>query len=897
LSQASPWVRLHAHLMPDYNRPAAVYWWLMVLLGTACQAFSLHLLAARSADVWAQVAAGTALAMIAALVPVKIPRTNQVFTAGDVFIVLLTLAYGPAAGCVAAGLEALVSAWRSSPRWTTRLGSATIASVSLLLCGFALCAVTARLPGDFASDVTVHASLLVAAAAAFGLVHAGCNALLMSLVAKLKRSQPLRWADFVAVFGWVGGASAVAAAVAAAMHVLERVSGLGVMLAVLPTVALMLTSLHFFARQQEAENSARMAEAAALQHKADLAISQARQREAEMAADHLRELERSEQRFNSAFTHASIGMALLSDRGVVQLANPALGALLGLEPAEMLGRPFDDFLHHGMAGPAPGRSQVGPAPPGSSESSAHGGTGQALVIEGTNAPREVRCRRRNGDEVWTSISCGRFSEPGAPDPSFIVQVQDITARRRAETELHHRAFHDKLTGLPNREHFLQRLTASIDAARSGQEPLFAVMFLDFDRFKLVNDTRGHNAGDEFLVQASARLAASMRRGDVLARLGGDEFAILARDLGSYEDAIDLAERMQLALREPLPVNGCAVSASASIGITFSSIGYTRPEDMLRDADIAMYRAKQDGKARHALFDVTLHQELTTRVRLEADLRDALAQHALSIAYQPIFDLGKRTLVGFEALCRWEHPQLGPVSPASFMPIAEDSALILELTDFMLDGACRQLAAWQCSHPGTQALHIHVNAAARDLADPAFGSRVRAALDASGLDPRCLVIELTEGILMTQLTAAMDSLNALRELGVGLAVDDFGTGYSSLAHLSRLPIDSLKIDMSFVRRLAHGSKDAAVVRAIVLLGTSLGKTIVAEGIETDEQAALLDEMGCHHGQGYLLARPASAQAARPLLEAVTAAMPRTAPAIASQADALAHADTELRALAV
>ena len=847
--------------MPDYNPPAAMYWWCMVVLGAACQVWSLQVLAGQTYEVWAQVAAGAALATLAALVPVKIPRTNQVFTAGDIFVVLLTLAHGPAAGCVAAGLEALVSAWRSSARWTTRLGSAMIASFSMLLCGFALGAITARLPGDFSQEVGLHASLLVAAAAAFGLVHASCNALLMSLVAKLKRSQPLRWADFVAVFGWVGGANAVAAAVAAALHVLERVSGLGVMLAVLPTVAMMLTSLHFFARQQQAETNARMAEAAALQHKADLAISQARQRQAEMAADHLRELERSEQRFNSAFTHASIGMALLSERGMVQLANPALGALLGLAPGDMLDRPFDAFLVDDL-----------------------GGLLEQAMADSTHAPREVRCRRPNGDEVWASISCGRFSEPGAPSLSFIVQVQDITARRRAETELHHRAFHDKLTGLPNREHFLQRLTASIDASRSGREPLFAVMFLDFDRFKLVNDTRGHTVGDEFLVQASARLAAGMRRDDVLARLGGDEFAILARNLSGYEDAIDLAERMQRALREPLTLNGFAVSASASIGITFSSIGYSRPEDMLRDADIAMYRAKQDGKARHALFDVTLHQELTTRVRLEADLRDALAQRGLSIAYQPIFDLAQRDLIGFEALCRWEHPQLGPVSPASFMPIAEDSALILDLTDFMLDGACRQLVAWQQSHPGNEGLHIHVNAAARDLADPAFGSRVRAALDASGLDPRCLVIELTEGILMTQLTAALDSLNALRELGVGLAVDDFGTGYSSLSHLSQLPIDSLKIDMSFVRRLSAGSKDAAVVRAIVLLGTSLGKTIVAEGIETDEQARLLDEMGCHQGQGYLLSRPMSAKAARPLLQAATASAARKAAVAAPPADA-------------
>jgi diguanylate cyclase (GGDEF)-like protein/PAS domain S-box-containing protein len=844
----APWARWHARLMPDYNRAATAYWWLMVLLGLAAQVAAATALAQRPADVWLQVAAGTALAMLAGLFPLKIPRTNQVFALGDIFVILVLLMHGPAAGALAAGLEALVSAWRTSRRWTTRLGSATIASVVMTMCGHALMTALAALPGDFRTDVATHASLLVIVTAVFGLVYASCNAILMSVVAKLKRRQPFGWVDLMSVFGWVGGASAAAAAVAAAMFVLERVSGLGVLLAVLPTAAMMLVSLHFFGRQQEAESLARMAEAEAVRHKADLAMSLVKQREAEMAADHLRALERSEQRFNSAFEHASIGMALLSDRGVIQLANPALGALLGIAPGQMLGQPFSDHVV--------------------SENDRR--VLASSLTDGSRGTHEVRCRRAGGDEVWASVSCGRFAEPGSPEPSFIVQVQDITARRRAELELQHRAFHDNLTGLPNRDRFIQELGASIDASAAGREPLFAVLFLDFDRFKLVNDTRGHGVGDEFLVQASARLAKSLRHDDVLARLGGDEFAILARHLSGYRDAIDVAERVQEALREPLPLGGSSVTASASIGITFSSIGYTRPEDMLRDADIAMYRAKQDGKARHALFDVTLHQELTTRVRLEADLREALARRDLTIVYQPIFGLARRRLIGFEALCRWDHPSLGPVSPATFVPIAEDSALILELTDLMLRGACRQLAAWQSAYPGTQGMHVHVNASARDVADPTFHSRVRAALDDSGLDPRCLVIELTEGIVMTQLTAAMGSLEALRELGVGLAVDDFGTGQSSLAHLSRLPIDTLKIDMSFVRRLSLGSKDAAIVRAIVLLGTSLGKLVVAEGIETEEQALLLDEMGCHHGQGYLLARPNRPQAMVPLLETARAA---------------------------
>ena len=410
---------------------------------------------------------------------------------------------------------------------------------------------------------------------------------------------------------------------------------------------------------------------------------------------------------------------------------------------------------------------------------------------------------------------------------------------------------------------------------------FAVMFLDFDRFKLINDSKGHTVGDEFLVQASARLARGLRSGDMLARLGGDEFAVLAKGLDSDRDAVDLAERLLLALREPLQLGSMTVTASASIGITFSSIGYARPEDMLRDADIAMYRAKTEGKARYALFDVQLHTEVANRVRLEADLRLALPQQGLSVAYQLLVDLRNGQLRGFEALSRWNHPALGPVSPAAFIPIAEESGLITQLTDGVLQQACARLRDWQGSHPGFAALQMHVNASARDVADPHFVLRIEQTLRSCGLAPQHLVIELTENILMSQLSAAMGTLQALRELGVGLSVDDFGTGYSSLSHLSVLPINSLKIDMSFVRALRAGSKEAAVVRAIVLLGTSLGKEVIAEGIETPAQMALLRDLGCDLGQGYYLSRPLPAEAIAKLLQGQITQAGLPAPVPASQ----------------
>ena len=828
--------------MPDYNRKATAYWWTMLVLGLGAWLASAVAAAGMPALSLLQIAGGVALAMLMAMFPLKIPRTNQVFSLGDMFIVLLLLTHGASAGCLAAGLETLVSSWRSSPRWTTRLGSATIAAFSMFVCGHAL----QPLLKGLALTSADYAALLVLVTMVFGVVYCACTALLMSSVGRLKRNEPLRLSDMVSVFGWVGGASAGTSAIAALLFITERLAGLGVMLTIVPTLGLLLTTMHFFSRQQEADEAVKQAASQTLEREAELAVSRACQREAEQATQHLQELETSERRFNSAFTHASIGMALVSMDGTMHLANPALHALLGCEALDLTGRQFAEFVD------GSDRQRLV-----NTLSRLASGTADSL-------PVELCCRRPDGREVWASVGCSMFTAPDATGPSLIMQIQDITARRSAEIELQHRAYHDKLTGLPNRDRFHQALGLAIDHADGGPSRAFAVLFLDFDRFKLINDSKGHTVGDEFLVAASRRLAACLRKGDMLARLGGDEFAILAGGLSHDSDAVDLADRLLKALKEPLRLSAMEIAASASVGITFSSLGYSRPEDMLRDADIAMYRAKVDGKACYALFDVKLHTEVANRVRLETDLRRAITEGELSLAYQPLVDLNTGAMTGFEALARWVHPEMGPVSPATFIPIAEESGLITHLTDFAVGSACRQLKGWQLTHPSAAALHVHVNVAARDVADPEFVVRIEQTLLRTGLRAQDLVIELTENILMAQLSAAMGTLTALRELGVGLSVDDFGTGYSSLSHLAVLPIDSLKIDMSFVRPLKPGSKEAAVIRAIVLLGKSLDKVVIAEGIETAAQYELLRELGCDVGQGYHLARPLTVEAVDRLL---------------------------------
>ena len=460
----------------------------------------------------------------------------------------------------------------------------------------------------------------------------------------------------------------------------------------------------------------------------------------------------------------------------------------------------------------------------------------------------------------------------------ISEAEAEAARRQAEItarhlqDMHRIAFHDALTGLPNRQKLLEELGAMLARCRADPDAGYGLMFLDFDRFKIINDTLGHAAGDAFLVEVSQRLVSQVRGDDLVARMGGDEFAILLRRRLPVEAIQDLATRIQQVVCQPCAVAGTTLTSSASIGITSSERGYEVPEDALRDADIAMYRAKAAGKARHVVFDARMHAELSRRMRLERELRRALGEGSLQVAYQPIYRLQDRQLLGFEALARWRHPELGAVSPEEFVPIAEEGGMARALTDFVLGCACRQLQAWQARGPAWEQLYVQVNLSDRDLAQRGLPERVSAALLRTGLRPRHLVLELTEGIIMRRIGAERSTLLELRGLGVRLAIDDFGVGYSSLGQLSALPIDSLKVDRSFVAGLGTVSGAAEIVRTVLQLGQSLGRSTVAEGVETPAQLDWLRQAGCDAVQGNLLSPPLAAEAVEGLLERLEAGSP-------------------------
>jgi diguanylate cyclase (GGDEF)-like protein/PAS domain S-box-containing protein len=444
--------------------------------------------------------------------------------------------------------------------------------------------------------------------------------------------------------------------------------------------------------------------------------------------------------------------------------------------------------------------------------------------------------------------------------------RDITEKRRFEAELEQKGFYDPLTQLPNRAMFDKRLERLVTRTRhlGPSSPLFAVAWMDLDRFKCINESLGHGAGDELLVRTARRMEACLRPGDVLARVVGDQFTILLDDLHSESDAVRVAERIQNAMALPLTVAGTEVFTSVSIGIALSSSGYARQDDMLRDAYTALYRAKAAGRARHEVFDAEMHRRAVDQLQLETDLRRATERQEWVVHYQPIVDLQTRGLAGFEALARWRHPGRGLLMPDLFIPTAEETGLIRPLGMWILREACRQMRDWHDKFHYQPPLGIAVNLSTRQLADPDLPEQVRRVLDETGLAPSSLTLEITESALMQSLQAGAAVLQELHEMDVHLDVDDFGTGYSSLAYLQSFPVQTLKVDRSFVCCMHAGAQQAEIVRAIVGLAHNLGMDVTAEGVETPQQIESLRALKCRRAQGYYFSRPMPAQDAERLV---------------------------------
>lgn len=439
--------------------------------------------------------------------------------------------------------------------------------------------------------------------------------------------------------------------------------------------------------------------------------------------------------------------------------------------------------------------------------------------------------------------------------------QEIIERQKAEQQLIHDALYDGLTTLPNRTLLMDRIERALQHAQRNPNHLFAILFIDLDRFKIINDSLGHLVGDKLLMAIAKILSEDLRTMDTVARLGGDEFVILLDDIYSLQDAIIVSDRLQEKFKMPLYLEGQSIFTSASIGIALSSSGYQNSSEILRDADIAMYRAKEKGKARSEIFDQSMYIQSLKTIELEHNLRLALENQEFDLHYQPIIALENNSLAGFEALIRWQHPQHGFISPLDFIPLAEDTGLIVAIGDWVLTQACQQLATWQQQYrgiPGIASLKVSVNVACQQFQKPDFISKLEQILLKTNLKPSCLRLEITETVLVNSETNTQETLSEIKKRQIKLSIDDFGTGYSSLSYLRRLPIDNLKIDRSFIGNINSDTESLEIVKTIITLAHTLEMDAIAEGVETKEQLQQLKALGCEFAQGYLFAKPLDAK---------------------------------------
>jgi diguanylate cyclase (GGDEF)-like protein/PAS domain S-box-containing protein len=825
----SPWQAFVRRVLFDYPPQARAVWLAITGAGAAALGWASWQLVAMPESASWPLGLALGLVALASSLSIKLPRSSYSLSIGDVFAFGVLATLGPAAAVLASGIDALVGTLRITKRLSSRVATPAAAMAGMAVCGVVFEAVKA---GLIRHGIGVESAPMAALALVALLPFALSLVPLMSMMA-LKRGEPLTPIRWLSDSSWMAAIFLASALIAGLVHLqVHRFGGTPLLVSALSAIVIMLL-LRIAVQRQESERQRQDARLAQAQHEATL----------------------SHQRFAAAFTHAAIGMVIVRPDGAMLQANEAFHALLKLEAGAAIGQPFDTLLGAADGTLIRHRARA------------------ALASQDDAFSMEIAVRRGDGQAIWVAVHCSQYEDPASGGQCLIYQLHDITSRHVAESRLNHIAYHDDLTGLANRHSFHQRLQAAVDRSRIDPEQRFAVLYLDLDRFKLVNDSLGHGVGNELLREVARRLRAIVGPADLVARLGGDEFAVLKEDVPDPQAALQLADHVVDELGRPTRLLGTEVIAGVSVGITLSDLGNRTADEIMRDADLAMYEAKASGRGRVVRFDRSMHSKVAEKLALESDLRRAIGDGQLSVDFQPIFQLEPYRLNGFEALARWVHPQRGAISPGVFIALAEESGLIESLTDWIVDRAMAQLACWKREHPDLQHLCMHVNICGRDLSRVSLASHVEQVLQRYKATPGSLTLELTETMVMGRLDVALRTMASLRGSGVRFSIDDFGTGYSSLSYLGRLPIDSLKIDRSFVMAMHESPQNLEIVRAMLTLGLTLGHTVIAEGIETADQLAMLRELGVHEGQGYLLSRPMGAEQAGVLLSAAESAAHR------------------------
>ncbi len=751
-------------------------------------------------------------------ITIQIPRFKSHIAVSDTFIFLALLLYGGEIAVTLAAIEALFSAWRFCNKKIT-----VFFNVAVMALSTSVVVVILRLFGLYTeSRLHGHGADLgnfITALSVMAVTQFLANTSIAAVYGSLKSEKPL-WETWKTKYLWIFITYFVGAVGAGILIQLTDNIGFGVVVATFPIIFFVYLTYRMYLKNVE------------------MSIVQAEQaeRHAAVSEEQSYALRESEERFRSAFNYAPIGIALVSPEGFWLKVNRALVEILGYTEEEFLDKDFQSMLfaedlkntvlkiHELLLGKIP------------------------------TCQMEQRYRHKSGETVWVSWSASTASDTKSEHPNLIFQIQDITDKKSAEEKLQYEATHDTLTKLPNRSLFMLRLEQALEKSRGNSRNKASVLFIDLDRFKLVNDSLGHLIGDQLLIGIAERMRECLRPNDLVARLGGDEFMILVEGNFETKEVIKIAERIQEKFVLPFDLCGHKIYSSASIGILHNSQKHLTAEDMMRDADTAMYQAKRAGKSRHEVFSESMHEAVKETLQLEIDLRCAVERNEFIVFYQPIYSLASGAIEGFEALARWEHETQGFISPDKFIPLAEEIGLIDTLGEQILRKACEQGLELQESLPADSTFMVSVNLSCKQFAQPSLVKRIKRILDETRFAPENLKIEITESVFIEHRERAVEMLNQLRDIGVEINIDDFGTGYSNLSYLMQLPISTLKIDRSFINPLEFAGRNLEIVQTILKLACSLGMTVIAEGVETEAQLEQLKNLNCGSAQGFLFAKP-------------------------------------------
>ncbi len=749
-------------------------------------------------------------------ITVQIPKFKSHISVSDTFVFLALVLYGGEAATILASLEAFCSAWRFCNKKITVLFNAATMAISTMLVWNVLHVV------GFDTDAELHGHSLNNFIITFSLIATVqfiANTAISSTYGALK-SDIGWWETWKTHYAWTFITYLVGSLTAGAIVFFTDYVGYSALFASIPIIVFLYLTYRMYLTNVEMSLT-----------QAEQARNHAEAIEAQAIA-----LAESEERFRAAFNYAPIGIALVSPNGNWLKVNKALCQILGYDEDEFLVTDFQSMIFADDLG--------------NTLIKIH----ELLAGKIRTCQLEQRYLAKDGQTVWASWSASTVIDSGRDQSNLVFQIQDITDKKIAEEQLRYKATHDGLTALPNRSLFVSRLELAIERAKLEPQHRVCVLFIDLDRFKVVNDSLGHFVGDKLLVEIANRLRECLRPSDMVARLGGDEFTILVEGRCEDDEVVRIAQRIHEKFENPFNLDGHEIFSSASIGILSRNESHQSAEDIMRDADTAMYQAKRAGKARHEVFNPDMHEAVKEVLQIENDLRRAIERNELFVQYQPIFSLEDDSVAGFEALARWRHRDLGLIDPGKFIPLAEEIGYIDVIGMHILRLATREICRLRELIIAARPLTLSVNLSCRQFANPRLVESIKEIIDETGFPAANLKLEITESVFFEYPDKAIAMLNQLRELGIDINVDDFGTGYSNLNYLRKLPVSTLKIDRSFISPIDSEGNNTEIVETISMLARSLNLMVIAEGVETEAQLAQLKRLNCEGAQGNFFAPP-------------------------------------------